>query len=74
MSIVVGDATFYKATDDVKKEKASALGKMVLRILGKNFLDKGNLIVTADIHNTSENPVDGILIPIDFTALKKPQP
>ncbi len=72
MLIVVGDATFYKASDDQKAKKANELGQMVLRIYGKgNYLEKGNLIVTGDIHNTSETPPDGIAIPLDFAALKK---
>jgi hypothetical protein len=72
MSVVIGDATFYNAPDDVKKAKAVELGKMVLRICGKeNFLEKGELIVTADIRNISASPTDGKVVPIDFTALKK---
>ena len=72
MTIIVGDAQFYASSADVKSKKADDLGKMVLRIYGKeNYLEKGNLIVTKDIHNTSESPVDGINTPIDFTALKK---
>ena len=72
MLIVVGDATFYKATPEEKSKKATELGEMILRIFGKgNYLEKGNLIVTADIHNTSEAPADGIAVPIDFEALKK---
>ncbi|MFI5196259.1 MAG: hypothetical protein ACHQD8_04150 [Chitinophagales bacterium] len=72
MTIVVGDATFYKASNEVKSKKAEDLGKMILRIYGKdNYLEKGNLIVTKDIHNTSETPEDGINTPIDFTELKK---
>jgi hypothetical protein len=43
-----------------------------VRICGKdNFLESGSLIVTADIHNTSEAPADGIKVPIDFAGLKK---
>jgi len=72
MSVVIGDATFYKAPDNEKKEKAIELGKMVLRISGKeNFLEKGTMVVTADVHNISASPADGISVPIDFTALKK---
>lgn len=72
MLIVIGDATFYNASDGEKAKKAAELGQMVLRIFGKgNYLEKGNLIVTADIHNNSETPPDGISIPIDFTTLKK---
>ena len=73
--VVIGDATFYKASDEAKKTKADELGKMILRVCGKeNYLEKGNLIVTADINNTSDAPADGIKIPIDFTALKKANP
>lgn len=72
MNVIIGDATFYNAPQDVKNQKAIALGKMVLRIYGKdNYLEKGNLIVTKDIHNTSETPADGITMPIDFAGLKK---
>ncbi len=72
MSVIIGDATFYTAPDDVKKTKAEELGKMVLRICGKdNFLEKGSLIVTSDIRNISATPVDGISVPIDFAGLKK---
>jgi hypothetical protein len=72
MRIVVGDATLYKASDDVKKQKAQEVAKLVLRIYGPgNYLEKGNLIITADVRNKSENPQDGINIPIDFAALKK---
>ena len=72
MLIVMGDASFYKATDDEKAKKAAALGQMVLRIFGKgNYLEKGKLVVTGDIRNNSETPPDGISIPIDFSALKK---
>ena len=72
MLIVVGDASLYKATDGEKVQKATEVGQMVLRIFGKgNYLKKGNLIVTADIHNSSENPPDGVSIPIDFASLKK---
>ena len=72
MSVVIGDATFYTAPDSEKKAKAEELGKMVLRICGKdNFLEKGYLVVTSDIRNISASPADGISVPIDFTALKK---
>ena len=72
MNVIIGDATFYNASQDVKNQKAMDLGKMVLRIYGKdNYLEKGNLIVTRDIHNNSENPADGISIPIPFAELKK---
>ena len=72
MSVIIGDATFYTAPDDVKKAKAEELGKMILRICGKNnFLEKGNLVVTSDVRNISASPVDGVSVPIDFTALKK---
>jgi len=72
MLIVIGDASFYKASDGEKAKKATELGQMVLRIFGKgNYLEKGNLVVTGDIHNNSETPPDGIAIPIDFAALKK---
>ena len=72
MSVVIGDAAFYKSPDDEKKAKALELGKMVLRICGKdNFLEKGYLVVTADVRNISASPTDGISVPIDFTALKK---
>ena len=71
MIVVIGDATFYKAPDDVKKAKAIELGKMVLRLWGShNYFDKGNLIVTSDTRNISESPADGISIPIDFAGLK----
>ena len=72
MKIVVGDATFYKASADVKAKKAEALGEMVLRIYGKgNYLEKGTLIVTSDVKNNSETPADGISVPIDFSEMKK---
>jgi hypothetical protein len=72
MTIVVGDATFYKATDEVKNKKALEVGKMVLRIYGPdNYLKKGTLIVTQDVSNKSETPPDGISTPIDFEGLKK---
>ncbi len=72
MNVIIGDATFYNASQDVKNQKATDLGKMVLRIYGKdNYLEKGNLIVTKDIHNNSENPPDGISVPIPFAELKK---
>lgn len=72
MLIVVGDVTFYKASPEEKTRKAEEVGKMVLRIYGKdNYLKKGSLIVTKDNRNTSDNPADGISTPIDFEALKK---
>jgi hypothetical protein len=72
MTVVVGDATFYKASDEVKSKKAADLGKMILRIYGpNNYLEKGTLIVTKDVQNNSEAPADGISIPIDFEGLKK---
>jgi hypothetical protein len=72
MRIVVGDATFYKASDDVKNKKKDELAEMVMRIYGKgNYLEKGTLIVTEDIRNKSDTPKDGISIPIDFSAVKK---
>jgi len=72
MNIIIGDAAFYKASPEVKNQKAIELGKMVLRIYGKdNYLEKGNLTVTKDIHNTSETPADGITVPINFSELKK---
>ena len=72
MNVVIGDVSFYNATQDVKNQKATELGKMILRIYGKdNYLEKGNLIVTKDIHNTVDAPADGITTPIDFAAMKK---
>lgn len=72
MKVVVGDASFYTVSPDVKKQKADDLAKMVLRIYGQgNHLEKGELIVTKDVKNTSENPADGISIPMDFDGIKK---
>ncbi len=72
MLIVVGDATLYKASDEVKKQKAEEVAKMVLRIYGpNNYLEKGNLIITANIRNEDEAPADGIKIPMDFAGMKK---
>jgi hypothetical protein len=72
MNVIVGDASFFKASADAKAKKADELCKMILRIYGKgNYLKKGSLIVTADVHNTSETPADGISTPLPFTELKK---
>ena len=72
MLIVMGDATFYNAPQEEKNKKAEELGQMILRILGKgNYLEKGKLIVTADIHNSSETPPDGILFPLTLPRSKK---
>jgi len=72
MKIVVGDASFYKAPEDVKKQKADELARMILRIYGPgNYLEKGELIVTANTANSSEAPPDGISIPINFAEIKK---
>ena len=72
MKIVVGDATFYNAPAAEKATKAAELGRMVLRIYGKDsYLEKGTLIVTKDVRNTAEAPADGIATPIDFSTLKK---
>jgi len=72
MTVIIGDASFYNANADVKNQKALELAKMILRIYGKdNYLEKGTLIVTKDVHNTSETPADGISIPINFADLKK---
>ncbi len=72
MNIVVGDATFYNASPEEKLKKADELGRMVLRIYGKgNYLEKGRLIVTKDVKNNSENPPDGIPVPLDFAGMKK---
>ncbi len=74
MDLVVGDASFYKASDEVKKQKALDLGRMILRIYGpNNYLEKGTLTVTRDVHNKSNAPADGIKVPIDIAALKKGQ-
>ncbi len=72
MLIVVGDASFYKATPEEKTRKAEEAGKMILRIYGKdNYLRKGELIVTKDLRNESWAPADGISTPIDFELLKR---
>ncbi len=72
MNVIVGDATFYKASAEEKGKKALELGRMIIRIYGANsYLEKGNLIVTNDVKNNSETPADGISTPIDFVALKK---
>ncbi len=72
ISVVVGDATFYKASPEKKTEKAAELGKMILRIYGKDcLLRTGDLVVTADITNRSFAPPDGISTPIDLQGLKK---
>jgi hypothetical protein len=72
MDVIIGDATFYNASPEVKNQKAMELGKMVLRIYGKDsYLEKGRLVVTKDIHNNSETPADGIAIPINFAEMKK---
>ncbi len=72
VTVVIGDATFYKAADDVKKAKAIELGKMILRVCGKdNTLETGSLTVTADVINQSESPADGIKVPIDIEGLRR---
>lgn len=72
INIVLGDLTFYKASEEERKRKADELAKMILRIYGKdNYLKRGTLIVTKDIRNTSEAPTDGITTPIPITELKK---
>ncbi len=71
MTVVVGDATFYKAAPELKAKKADELGRMILRIYGPgNYLQKGTLIVTNDIQNTADAPPDGISTPIDFAKMK----
>ena len=72
MTVVIGDATFYNASADVKSKKADDLAHLILRIYGKdNYLEKGKLVVTKDVHNTSETPADGIAMPMNFAEMKK---
>jgi hypothetical protein len=72
MLIVVGDATLYKASQEEKLRKTEDVGKLVIRIYGKdNRLKKGEFIITNDVRNESWTPADGIRTPIDFEALKR---
>lgn len=72
MNVIVGDAKLYTATPEEKAKKAEELGKMILRIYGKNnLLEDGNLVVTKNVRNQSETPEDGISTPIPFAELKK---
>ncbi|MCD6011946.1 MAG: hypothetical protein K0Q79_1808 [Flavipsychrobacter sp.] len=72
ITVVIGDPNFYGASAEEKNKKAEELGKMIVRIYGtENYLDKGTLVVTKDVNNTSNTPADGISVPIDLKALKK---
>ncbi len=72
LTVVVADTKFYPASAEERSKKAEELGKMILRIYGKdNYLQKGSLVLTKDINNTSDAPADGIKTPIDFEGLKK---
>lgn len=72
ITVVVGDPKFYEASAEEKNKKAEELGRMIARIYGsENYLDKGNLIVTKDVNNTSNAPADGIKTPIDVAKAKK---
>jgi hypothetical protein len=71
-NVVIGDQSFYKQTQEEKDAKAKELGKMVLRIFGKdNFLKRGVLIATMDTRNESKTPADGVKMSIQIEELKK---
>jgi hypothetical protein len=70
--VVLGDLTLYPASADVKQREATDIGKMAVSIFGKDsYLRKGKLVVTKDIHNTSNEPADGITVNINIDSLKK---
>lgn len=72
ITVVVGDQQFYPASAEEKSKKADELGRMIVRIYGKeNYLNKGTLIATKDPRNTSIAPSDGIATPMDIEGLKK---
>lgn len=71
INVIIGDATFYKASETEKQQKADELAAMIERIYGPgNRLQQGNLVVTDDIHNNSETPPNGITVPLHFKDKK----
>jgi hypothetical protein len=65
--VVIGDKTFYAAAPEEKAKKAALLGQMIQRIYGADgHFEKGELVVTTDIKNTSQHPADGVSTPIPF--------
>jgi hypothetical protein len=72
LKIVLGDEQLFKAPQATKIKEAGELGQMAVRIFGPNsFLHTGQLVVTKDVHNSSETPGDGISTPINIDALKQ---
>lgn len=67
INVVIGDKTFYTASPEEKAKKAALLGQMIQRIYGADgHFEKGELIVTKDVKNTSQHPADGVSTPIPF--------
>ncbi len=72
ITVVIGDPQFYQASTEEKNNKAEELGKLIARIYGtENYINKGTLIATKDINNTSNAPADGVATPIDLARIKK---
>jgi len=65
--VVIGDKIFYTASPEEKAKKAALLGQMIQRIYGTDgHFEKGELVVTKDVKNTSQHPADGVSTPIPF--------
>lgn len=70
VTIILGDPTFYAASDADKQKKAIELGKLVLETAGvENSLHDGKVIITKDIQNQSESPADGIILNMKLDSL-----
>ncbi len=72
LKVVLGGKKLYSSKNEEKQQMADDLGKMALRIFGKNStLNKGMLIITQDEQNSQDAPADGIGNPINIEELKK---
>jgi hypothetical protein len=72
ISIVLGGEVLRKSPEDKRQQMAGDLGKMTLRIFGKDsYLKTGKLVITKDERNSSDTPADGVSSSINLDSLKK---
>jgi len=72
LRIVLGGQKLYATPPQDRQKMADDLGKMAIRIFGKDsYLRTGVLVLTKNEQNTEDSPADGISTKIDIEALKK---
>jgi len=73
--ITLGSSDLARASETDRRQMATDLGEMAVRLFGKNSgLKKEQLIITPDERNQVAEPTDGVITTISIDSLEKAIP